>query len=376
MTWALIIMAILAIVTILFVFFGASRIQRFLDISRGRAVLLFLLSLIAGIAAGVYRYWMLDHRPEFRWEKPVPGWSFGISILCAGLMVALAIPFVAKLYLKWIGGRLTDAEKTPGMEGVRAWLQGGNLVGAMLLSVCAWLGFGFSFWSVLALTLMALVIYPLLNFAFVTGAPSKTPEESSSSERDRVLRMLDEGKINAHESAELLNALAVAQPHHRTQSSPISPKRKLVLAGLAILLIGFFLPWFSYNPGQEASRVMGEMQANMNRMVPANPGFNAPFASGLKTASVSISGGDIRYGLGWLVLLLGIAAAALPYIAGNLHARDQFKATMAGLAIGAVILIYLLTQNMRFVSVGILLAMVGYVLQFLGTVEQKQSSQA
>jgi hypothetical protein len=369
-------MAVLAIVAILFVFFGASRFRRFLDVSRGQATMLFLLSLIAGIATGVYRFWLLDRRHSFHQGPRETDLWLSIAVFCAGLLVALAIPFITKLYLKWIGGRLTDAEKTPGMEGVRAWLQGGNLVCAVVLSVCAWLGLGFSFWSVLALTLMALVIYPLLNFASVTAAPSKTPEESFSHERDRVLKMLDEGKINAHESAELLNALAVAQPSPTAQSLPANPKRKLVLAGLAILLIGFFLPWFSYNPGQEVTRVMGEMQGNMNQMVPGNPGLNVPFASGLRTASVNIAGGDIRYGLGWLVLLLGVAVAALPYIASNLHARDQFKATMTGLAIGSVILIYLLTQNMRFVSVGILLAMVGYVLQFLGTVEEKQSPQA
>jgi hypothetical protein len=367
--------AILAVVTILFVLFGASRIRRFLGVPRGQAALIFFLSLVAGIATGIFRYLQLGAQARHS-SHHLPIWSFGVAVFSAGLLVALAIPFTVKLYLKWINGRLTDAEKTTGMDGVRAWLQGGNLICAALLALCAWLGFGYSFWSVLVLTLMALVIHPLLNFATVTTGPSKTPEENFSQDRDRVLKMLDEGKINAHESAELLNALAVAQPSRPAPSSPASPKRKLVLAGLAILVIGFFLPWFSFNPGQAMGRVLGEMQGNMNRIMPSNPGFNVPFASGLATASVNIAGGDIRYGLGWLVLLLGIAAAALPYVAGNLCARDQFKATLAGLAIGAVILVYLLTQNMRFVSVGILLAMVGYVLQFLGTLEEKQLSQA
>ena len=362
----------LAAVIVGFIIFGTSRIRRFLDVSRGHAFLIFILSLIAGFLTGLLRYLPLEsavRRSEYvAGFGRVPAWTPILTILASGLLVAVAIPFVDKLYLKWIGGRLTDAEKAPGVEGVRAWLRGGNLFVAALLALCAWLGFGYSFWSVLALTLMALMIYPLMNMT-ATTAPKST-EPTLSQERERVLKMLDEGKITAAESAELLNALAVSQPPRTPQTQGLTSQRKMVLAGLGILLIGFFLPWFSYNPGQEMNRVVTEMQGRVG-----NIPFESPFAS-LKTGSVSIAGGDIRYGLGWLVLLVGIAIATLPYVAGNLSQRDRFRVTIAGLAMGAIVLIYLLTQNMRFVSVGILLALAGYALQLMGTLKEKELSHA
>lgn len=374
-----------AAIIVLLVIFGTSRFRRFLDVSRGAAAAWFFLALVASVATGVFRYIQVEQLardssssiPGLGWTtypsySHRPAWALGIPVFCSGLLVALAIPFVVKLYLKWIGGKVTEAEKRPGIEGVRAWLQGGNLPCAILIAVGGWLGFGFSFWSLVALTLMALVAYPLLNSAFAAPEPGKASAPDASVERERVLKMLDDGKITAPESAELLNALSVAQTPRPPQSEPFTSQQKMMLAGLVLLLIGFFLPWFSYNPGQEMTRVMGEMKQSMAQAMPSSRELNVSFPASLKTGSVNIAGGEIRYGLGWFVLLLGIVAAALPYFASNLSPQNRTKATLIGLSLGALILVYLLTQNMRFVSVGILLALAGYVLQFLGTLKEKQ----
>ena len=308
----------------------------------------------------------------------MPDWRVAFIVGLAGLLPVVLIPFLTKLYLKWLCDQLTEAEKNSGMEGVRTWLRGGNLFCALFLSLCAWQLFGYSFWGVLALTLMALLAYPVLNMASISSQPTqpmetKTNTENLSTERERVLKMLDDGKITAQESADLLSALSLSdKTAQEVKSPPTSPQRKMVMVGLVLLLIGFFLPWFSINPGKEMGRAMGDMQQGMNQMMPQNQDihFQTPFE--LKTGSVNIGAGDIKYGLGWLVLLLGIAAAALPYLATNLSVQDRQKATLIGLGIGGIILVYLLTQNIRFVSVGILLAMAGYALQFMGTLKEKE----
>lgn len=353
--------------------FFTGRYRRYLGISRRAAAGLFFLSLAGGLAAGAYRVWQLDRELHIRFNRS-DEWPHVLTVVCTGLLVAVAIPFAAKLYLKWIGGQLTDAEKAPGAEGVRAWLRGGNLFCALLISVCAAQGFGVSFWSVLALTLLALLIYPLMNFATLATAPAAASKhDPTAGERERVLKMLDEGKITAHESAELLNALSLAAHPAPAPTASLNPSRKLVLAGLVILLLGFFLPWFSYNPGQEANRMVGEFQNNIGQVMPAGKEVFFPFGpAALKTPTVRVAGGEIRYGLGWVVVLLGIAAASLPFFAGNMRSQDQFKATLAGLALGALVMLYLLTQNMRYVSIGLLLAMVGYALQFVGTLKERQ----
>ena len=88
---------------------------------------------------------------------------------------------------------------------------------------------------------------------------------------------------------------------------------------------------------------------------------------------VKILGGDVPHGLGWIVLLLGIAVATLPYLASNLDSQTQRKAKLIGLGIGGLILMYLLTDNIRFVSIGFIMGLVGYALQFIGTIKENRA---
>ncbi len=113
------------------------------------------------------------------------------------------------------------------------------------------------------------------------------------------------------------------------------------------------------------------MQQSMNQFMPQN--FHAPTDFNLKfsTASTFIAGGDIPHGLGWCILLLGAAAALLPWFAGNLEPQALWKSTRAALGGGALILLYLLTGSFRFASVGILLVAAGYVLQFVGAFKER-----
>ena len=143
----------------------------------------------------------------------------------------------------------------------------------------------------------------------------------------------------------------------------------MVLTGLILLLIGFFLPWFSFNLSDEMARVLSGMQDQVNEIAKVNPGVPIHMPN---AGSVNISGGEIRYGLGWFVLLLGIAAAALPYLADNLTPDAKHKARLITLGVGSIILVFLLTENLRFVSIGILLGLAGYALQWIGTLKERQ----
>jgi hypothetical protein len=111
----------------------------------------------------------------------------------------------------------------------------------------------------------------------------------------------------------------------------------MVWLGAALLVIGFFLPWFE-GP---------------------NP-------------AAYIAGGDIAHGFGWCVLFLGIAAAVLPFVAADLDSQTCQRTSLVVLGIGAIILIYLFTDNFRFVSLGILLALAGYALEFIGVLKSRK----
>jgi len=207
------------------------------------------------------------------------------------------------------------------MEGIRAWLRGGNLLCAVLISLCLWIGFGYSFWMPVALALMVLLAFPVLNMAMDTNAPqTPTPAtDTLSPERERVLRcsMTANHRPGKRRIAQRAGSLRSGA---RAQSAP-APHRKMVWLGAALLLIGFFLPWFAINNhAQEAVN-------NMIRQFPIRRRFHAfqQFADKLADTTVYVAAGDIAHGLGWWVLVLGIAAAALPFVAANLDSQTCQK---------------------------------------------------
>jgi hypothetical protein len=362
---------LMAIVVVTAVLLGTNLYGRYLRISRWKAVLLLSAALVVSSAAGVWRCGQInDGRAEPPIEFGNHDFSTGLSVVFAGMMPLALFPFLAKLYLTWVAGTASEEEKAPGMAGVRAWLRGGNLICAILMALCFWIGFGYAFFGPLVLALLALLAFPLLNMAMSeSSVPAAAPPPAAAAvtpERERVLKMLDDGKITAAECAELLNALG-----HTTQP-PAPPTaaathRKTVLIGAALLLVGFFLPWFAVNMGDVSKELVSQMP--FSQFMP-NPGLmNQAMAS---SPTLHVTGGDIAHGLGWFVLLFGVVAAILPYLAANLDSETTQKVSLIALSLGAIILLYLFTRNIRFASIGLLLGLVGYALEIFGVIKERQ----
>jgi hypothetical protein len=378
----IVIVPIFAALVAVIVWIGTTIYRRYTGLTRGQSALLFLASVSA--AACLLTYESQNYTEFSRvvtWRSGVGSGTYmqpyrsgdlhAIRIsFCTILFPLLVIPFAIQLYRKWIGSHLTEAEKMPDTGGVRAWLGVGNVLCAALIPVCVNQLFDLSFIAMITLTFGLLLAYPLLNIAARSAQPAAmAPAEDLSSEREKVLQLLEAGKITADESAELLNALGHTAARPQTKpAGGITAHRKIILLGAALLLIGFFLPWISVNTAEETSRLQSQLQQNTNQQMPATmnlPTFSQP------GWTIRLCGGDIAHGLGWWILLLGVAAAVLPFFATNLSGEVQKKVTLGCLGVGAVILIYLFTNNIRFVSVGILFGLAGYVLELIGTLQER-----
>src|SRR5262245_60394148 len=101
---------------------GALFFRRFLGSSRGVALSVLLFSMLAALGTVAFNggVFSVSHYAEGRRVSPLVD-------LCQGLLAFVTVPFVVKLYRKWLGNQLTDDERAPGVAGVRAWLRGGNL---------------------------------------------------------------------------------------------------------------------------------------------------------------------------------------------------------------------------------------------------------
>ena len=96
----------------------------------------------------------------------------------------------------------------------------------------------------------------------------------------------------------------------------------------------------------------------------------------IQTLTVSYAGGDIQRGLGWAAFALALAAAFIPYIAITLDAATARTVRLLCLGVGGIVVLYLLTQNIRFVGIGLIIAMSGYALEVVGMVRDRNATSA
>ncbi|MEM7147137.1 MAG: hypothetical protein AAF591_18620 [Verrucomicrobiota bacterium] len=351
--------------------------------------LLGVVPLVAAILAFVYRgYLRLGY-----WK------SYGLAILALGAgatmavlysqrigsmgmpdvmtqprrtMVAMVffpvflVPLLARLYRAWVMGKTTEGEKQLGADGVRAWLGVGNVIFVLGTASCGWVAMGYSFWALLMLGAMALVAYPVVrtagaNQAFDLEQGVGEKGGAAGTEKERVLRMLEEGKVQPDEAAELLSALGESAASANRAVAPWSGKQKMILMGSILVAAGFLMPWFNVDVGREMGRAMEQAMGQVNMPAQAKEMMGARFSG-----NQVVAGKDIGYGLGWFILAAGLGVAGFNLIPNQLTAGTRSWCTRICLGIGAALLFYLLVDTLRYVSVGVLVVVAGYVLLGLG----------
>jgi hypothetical protein len=292
------------------------------------------------------------------------GSSAPVSVLASIVFILTVVPFALRLYSKWRNGRLTEAEQAPGSAGFRAWFSPANLIMAGVVSVSGSMGFGMSFPLLLLLTCGALALWPALNPAMTASQP-EAPAENLSAEREKVLSLLEAGKISAEESAELLNALGASARPNSTYGAAPSSGAKLTLIGAGVVFLGFLFPWFEIEPLAEVSRLMssvtprhfGQQMQGMMPNMSAGPTFQ-------------ITGGNIPNGLGWVVLVCAAAAALLPHLAHAMHRATLRTMRLVALGISSAIMLYLATQSLRHVAFGLVITFAGLFLEWTGLLRE------
>ena len=352
--------------------------RRFLGVGARSALLILLLTVFLGIAANFPGVGMVPSFVSSRFPVVSDMWNGSwfwtgegawfwpvvlSSVMFRWLFLVFAISFGAKLYLKWVRWEVTDDEKETGAKGVRAWLSGGNLVCAVMMAFCGAMGFGYSFLSLLVMGVFALLLYPLITLASQPVPAPPHVEDFLTGDRNRILKMLDEGKINAEECADLLNALGATIPKQTERTGSMSASRKLILIGAALVMIGFSLPWFSVYRGQPIPWFLEMIGAKTFATIESN-GIQG------QIVSIGIGSSGLSYGLGWLVLLLSLGSALVPWFGREMSFEFQRRCTLWAAIGGGLILIVLVFPNLQSASIGVLLAFAGIVLEVVGALRE------
>jgi hypothetical protein len=309
------------------------------------------------------------------------------ALLVSAITAFFAVPLLVAQWQKWFA-RGAAGIKQPDSP---AWITGGDIICIMGAALCAYVGgdsaFGatnwsLSGWAVAALGLLVLSLGPIARLILQAEPTPPITVDPLSDDRQRVLKLLEENRITADESAELLNALGQTKATTPVPSLNFTTQNKLLLIGAAIVFVGFLLPWFAINLGQEMGRLTHPTQ--MNRMTrPTQWTFYTPQpvqgaipgqAFNIQTATSYISGGDVARGLGWLILFAAVAVACLPLI-DRLSDHARRTTSFILLALGAALLLYLLSSSWRHVHVGIVIVIGGYILQTVALLRSKRATQ-
>jgi hypothetical protein len=373
-----------------------------------------LLSLAINVCVLVSLFWVAD-QPSWRESQPAGSnlWQQLHSnqgpVITLGMMILanLSIALLAKLYRAAVLGIATPEERAPGIPGVRAWLSPVNILTVVGLSVSGYMATDWGYFNNFLVGMVALLAYPLTNSVMQqSNAASAAPESASSfkapaEERQRVLALVEAGKITGEDGAELLTALAQSQAASVATSAPLSAPRRIMLAGAATALVGFFFPWFTINVSQAAHEMMNNVQQGMPQFpggAAPNLSFSGPSgtdgngsqssfspAPGVQMPGVpvpvntalqwDVRGGDVQHGLGWIVLAAAMVSACLPFFWTPAKGKLQHlrNATLATLGVGSMLLLYILSGSFNAVTsidAGFALAIVGYVVLWVGGIRE------
>jgi hypothetical protein len=140
-----------------------------------------------------------------------------------------------------------------------------------------------------------------------------------------------------------------------------------------VLLAGFYFPWITIDPGKEMARTMHSMQQGFGENFPLQlPEMALPqLNSGLRVSAV---GSEIEHGLGWMTLALALAAALLPLFAKSLDRATLRLMQMLALGVGTVILLSVVSSGIRWVSFGLVAAIAGYFIEWIGLLRERTAA--
>ena len=163
-------------------------------------------------------------------------------------------------------------------------------------------------------------------------------------ERSRILRMVEDGKISTNEGRELLDAMG--------KSSALRGEERfsridiLMLVGVALVVLGFFLPWAYIRVAQ----------------VPGPFGRVSGYHAGYHTGA-----------LGWAIFIIGIASTIPVFVTPrNLLYKISMMQVFLTL-IGLILVVSVLVRAIDNLGPGLVFCLIGFIVGLLASVAKVRS---
>jgi len=155
----------------------------------------------------------------------------------------------------------------------------------------------------------------------------------STAEKERILQMVEQGKISTEESTELLDALG--RTNALRGQDKFSRPDIVMLCGVALVVLGFFLPW-AYIRMDQMPGVFGQVTR-----------YQAGYHAGA---------------LGWTIFIIALVSAIPVFVTPQ---NFLYKISMLQIfltIIGTVLVISILVQAGSRLGPGIIICLLGFIL--------------
>ena len=160
----------------------------------------------------------------------------------------------------------------------------------------------------------------------------------NTDERNRILKMMEEGKINTEEGTELLDAIGRSSAMRGEEK--FSRVDMVMLIGVALVVLGFFLPWV-YIRMQQVPGPFGQVS-----------GYQAGYHAGA---------------MGWAVLIIAIASAIPIFITPKNFLYKISMLQIFLILIGTILVISILVQAGDKLGPGLIFCLIGFVVELFGS---------
>jgi hypothetical protein len=185
--------------------------------------------------------------------------------------------------------------------------------------------------------LPAVVCGVIMIIQFFRWIISSDNASVNTAERDRILKMVEEGKINTEEGTELLDAMGRSSAMRGEEK--FSRVDMIMLMGAALVVLGFFLPWV-YIRMQQVPGPFGQMT-----------GYQAGYHAGA---------------MGWAVLIIVIASAIPIFITPKNFLYKISMLQIFLILIGTILVISILVQAGNRLGPGLIFCLAGFVVELYG----------
>jgi len=184
-------------------------------------------------------------------------------------------------------------------------------------------------------------------------------EDSSvkAAERAKILLMVEEGKISAEESSDLLDAMG--------RSSALRGQEKfsrvdiVMLVGAVLVILGFFLPWVYIRMPKmlNSSISQAPMSKSFIEEVPR------PFVPGfLGNLSVYQTGPNVG-AIGWVIFIIGVLSAVPVFVTPKDFLYKISMLQIFLILIGLVLVISVLVRAGHNLGAGLIICVAGFVIE-------------